>query len=166
MDKPRYPDFRFTLEEFSGAFGDSITVIPLLVGIALITEASLSNLLLFFGIFQIATGFYFRLPMPVEPMKALATLAIAGALSYSGVAAAGIVLGIVLLISGGLGVMRRLDKLVPKSVVRDVQLGLAAKDTDHWPVTILTGVVSFFTNIGVGFIIGFIVAKLLRKRSQ
>lgn len=101
--RDRGVDFRFTLEEFSGAFGDSITVIPLLVGIALTTGAALSQLLLFFGVFQIVVGLYFRLPMPVEPMKALAALAIAGTLSYSEVTAAGIVLGVMLLVSGGLG---------------------------------------------------------------
>ncbi|KXA95099.1 hypothetical protein AKJ36_01520 [candidate division MSBL1 archaeon SCGC-AAA259I07] len=117
--------FRFSLEEFSGAFGDSITVIPLLVGIALTTEANLSHLLLFFGVFQIVTGLYFRLPMPVEPMKALAALGIAGTLSYSEITTAGVVLGCLLLASGGLGVMGRLDRFVPKSVVRGIQLGLA-----------------------------------------
>ncbi|MFW5933069.1 MAG: putative sulfate/molybdate transporter [Candidatus Hadarchaeota archaeon] len=116
---------RFTLEEFSGAFGDSITVIPLLVGIALTTGAELAHLLLFFGIFQIVAGLYFRLPMPIEPMKALAALAIAGSLSYSEVTTAGIVLGVMLLASGGLGLMGRLDEFVPTGVVRGIQLGLA-----------------------------------------
>lgn len=117
--------FRFTLEELSGAFGDSVTVIPLLVGIALSTKANISHLLLFFGIFQIISGLYFRLPMPVEPMKALAVLAIAGALSYSEVVSAGVVLGILFLISGGIGFMERINSFVSTSVIRGIQLGLA-----------------------------------------
>ena len=117
-------NFRFTIEEFSGAFGDSITVIPLLIGIGITTEASLAHLLLFFAIFQIATGLFYRLPMPVEPMKALAGLTIAGTLTYGQATAAGLVLGIMLIFSGSLGIMKWLDDFVPVSVVRGIQLGL------------------------------------------
>ena len=116
--------FRFTLEEFSGAFGDSITVIPLLIGIAITTEANLGHLLIFFAVFQILTGLYYRLPMPVEPMKALAGLTIAGTLTYNQAAAAGIVLGVLLLVSGSFGLMKLLSEFVPVSVVRGIQLGL------------------------------------------
>lgn len=122
----RYPAFRFTLEEVSGAFGDSITVLPLLVGIGLTTEANLAHMLLFFGIFQLATGLFFKLPMPVEPMKALSALAIAGTLTYSGIVAAGIVLGVLLFLLGITGAMEYLDSIVPTAVVRGIQLGLAS----------------------------------------
>lgn len=117
-------NFRFTLEEFSGAFGDSITVIPLLIGIGITTEVGLSHLLLFFAVFQIGSGLFYRLPMPVEPMKALAGLTIAGTLTYEQAIAAGLVLGIMLLTTGSVGVMKWLDEFVPVSVVRGVQLGL------------------------------------------
>ncbi len=117
--------FRFTLEEFSGALGDSLTVVPLIIGIALTAGFSLSHMLLFFGIFQIASGLYYKLPMPVEPMKGLAAVAIAGSLSHSGLVLSGILLGVLLLISGITGLMKKIDKFVPKSVVRGIQLGLA-----------------------------------------
>lgn len=146
-------DFRFTIEEFSGALGDSITVIPLLVGIALTTNATLSHLLLFFGMFQIVVGLYFRLPMPVEPMKALAALGIAGTLSYSEITTAGVVLGVLLLLSGFMGLMNKLDRLVPVSVVRGIQLGLALIllksaigyiSNSIWLAAIVIAVVLFF----------------------
>ena len=117
--------FRFTLEEISGSFGDSITVIPLLIGIGITTEASLAHMLFFFAVFQIANGLFYKLPMPVEPMKALAALAIAGTLTYQEILAAGIALGVMLLFSGTFGVMKWLDDFVPISVVRGIQLGLA-----------------------------------------
>ncbi len=121
----KWPGFRFTLEEVSGSFGDSVTVIPLLVGIGVATEASLAHMLLFFALFQLASGLFYRLPMPVEPMKALAALAIASTLTYQQVLAAGVVLGVTLLFSGTFGVMKWLDDFVPISVVRGIQLGLA-----------------------------------------
>lgn len=116
--------FRFNLEEFSGAFGDSITVIPLLIGIGITTEVALAHLLLFFGVFQIANGLFYRLPMPIEPMKALASLTIAGTLTYDQALAAGLVLGVMLLATGTAGLMKWLDEFVPISVIRGVQLGL------------------------------------------
>lgn len=56
----RYPNFRFNLEEFAGALGDSLTAIPIVIGIAIVTGANLAYILLFFGIFQIVTGLYYR----------------------------------------------------------------------------------------------------------
>ncbi|MBS3812808.1 putative sulfate/molybdate transporter [Candidatus Bipolaricaulota bacterium] len=152
-----WPDFRFTLEEISGAFGDSITVIPLLIGIGITTEASLAHLLLFFAIFQIATGLFYRLPVPVEPMKALAALVIAGTLSYKQAVAAGIVLGAMLLFTGTVGVMNWLDDFVPVSVVRGVQLGLAfillKTSVDYVTKNI------WLASIGIGIVILFLILK-------
>lgn len=150
-------DFRFTLEEFSGAFGDSITVIPLLLGIGITTEVSLSHLLLFFAVFQIASGLYYRLPMPVEPMKALAGLTIAGTLSYDQAVAAGLVLGVMLLTTGSFGVMKWLDEFVPISVVRGVQLGLG--------FILLRTSFGYITNkvwlsaVGIGIVLVFLFLK-------
>lgn len=153
----QYPSFRFTLEEFSGAFGDSVTVIPLLIGIGISTEANLAHLLLFFGIFQIAAGLFYKLPMPIEPMKALAALAIAGTLTYEQVAAAGIVLGLLLLLTGFGGIMNKLDQMVPRSVVRGVQLGLA--------LLLLRAAVGYVAEglwlalIGIGIVLLFLFLK-------
>lgn len=150
-------DFRFTLEEFSGAFGDSITVIPLLIGIGITTEVGLSHLLLFFAVFQIAAGFFYRLPMPVEPMKALAGLTIAGTLTYQQAIAAGLVLGVMLLTTGSLGVMKWLDEFVPISVVRGVQLGLG--------FLLLRASIGYITNkvwlaaVGIGIVLVFLYLK-------
>ncbi|MFP4005595.1 MAG: putative sulfate/molybdate transporter [Candidatus Hadarchaeia archaeon] len=157
-------DFRFTIEEFSGALGDSITVIPLLVGIALTTNATLSHLLLFFGMFQIVVGLYFRLPMPVEPMKALAALGIAGTLSYSEITTAGVVLGVLLLLSGFMGLMNKLDRLVPVSVVRGIQLGLA--------LILLKSAIGYISNsiwlaaIGIAVVLFFLLLNMKKNVSN
>ena len=62
--------------------------------------------------------------MPVEPMKALAGLTIAGALTCTKATAAGIVLGVLLLIiAGSVGLMRWMSEFVPVSVIRGIQPG-------------------------------------------
>lgn len=56
-------------------------MLPLVVALALLTQVSLPHVLVAFGVFQIVWGVRYGLPISVEPMKALAALAIAGALS-------------------------------------------------------------------------------------
>ncbi|MFW6449263.1 MAG: molybdate transporter family protein, partial [Halobacteriota archaeon] len=114
----------FGLNEVTGAIGDSITVIPIVVALALLTEISLPHVLLAFGAFQVVWGIRYGLPISVEPMKALAALAIAGALTYAELALAGLVLGVVLLVLGLSGTLRRVEALVGEPVVRGVQLAV------------------------------------------
>lgn len=73
-------DFRFNLEETAGAIGDYGTLIPIIIGVAAVTEIELSTMLFFFGLAYIGTGFYYKLPMPVEPMKAIGAITISGGL--------------------------------------------------------------------------------------
>lgn len=124
MNKDKFPHFRFTVEEFVGALGDSFTVIPIIAGMALISEINLAYVLLFLGIFQIASGLYYRLPMPIEPMKALGALVIAGSLSYMEAVASGMILGLILLGLGFFNLLKRLEDRIPESLIRGVQLGL------------------------------------------
>ncbi|AEN05026.1 hypothetical protein Halar_1279 [halophilic archaeon DL31] len=75
------PPVSFDRGEFTGAIGDSVTVLPIAVAIGALTELSLARMLLGFAVFQVVWGLRYGLPVSVEPMKALAALVIAGALS-------------------------------------------------------------------------------------
>jgi hypothetical protein len=44
---------RFDAGEVTGAVGDSITVLPIVVALAVTTPVSLTHALLFFGVFQV-----------------------------------------------------------------------------------------------------------------
>lgn len=115
----------FSAGEVTGAIGDSVTVFPVVVAIAALTELSLTNLLLGFAAFQIVWGLYYGLPVSVEPMKALAALVIAGALTASELAVAGLLAGIVLLIVGWTGMLGRIERYVGQPVIRGVQVAVA-----------------------------------------
>ena len=65
---------RHLFSELAGAFGDFVTIVPLILAAAVVCGLPLAPILLFFGIWYIATGLIHRLPIPVEPMKAVATL--------------------------------------------------------------------------------------------
>ncbi len=111
--------------ELTGALGDSVTVLPLIVALAATTTVSLPHVLVGFGVFQIVWGLYYGLPLSVEPMKALVGLAIVGSLSYPELAAAGLLAGGVLLAIGRLGLVDRLQQVVGEPVVRGVQFAVA-----------------------------------------
>ncbi|WP_336000649.1 putative sulfate/molybdate transporter [Halorientalis halophila] len=115
----------FAVGDLTGALGDSVTVLPLVVALGALTPASLAHVLVGFGGFQILWGLRYDLPLSVEPMKALAGLAIAGALSYAELVAAGLLAGGVLLVMGATGALGRLQRVIGRPVVRGVQFAVA-----------------------------------------
>jgi len=115
----------FSLGELTGAVGDSVTVLPLVVALGALTDAPLAHVLLGFGAFQVVWGLRYGLPVSVEPMKALVGLAVAGTLTYGELVAAGLLAGVVLLLAGSAGLVGRVRSAVGRPVVRGVQLGVA-----------------------------------------
>ena len=111
--------------EVTGAVGDSVTVLPIVVAVAALTELRLPVLLLGFALFQVVWGLRYGVPVSVEPMKALAGLVVAGALSAPELTSAGLLAGGVLLALGTVGAIGWLADFVGEPVVRGVQLSVA-----------------------------------------
>ena len=120
-----WPDFRFNLEEMAGALGDCGTLIPIVFGAAIVSNLNLGYILLFFSLWYILTGIYYKMPVPVQPMKVIGAIVIAEGLSEGEIAASGIILGIFFLVAGLCKGMKFVQEKVPSSVVRGIQLGLA-----------------------------------------
>jgi len=120
----RHHEIRFDRRSVTGAIGDSITVVPLVVALALLTDVSLPHVLVAFGVFQVVWGVRYGLPVSVEPMKALAALAIAGALTYAELALAGLALGVLLLAIGLTGTLARVERWIGEPVIRGVQFAV------------------------------------------
>jgi len=116
---------RFAWHEVTGAIGDSVTVLPLVVAIAALTELSLAVMLIWFGIFQIVWGIHYGAPVSVEPMKALTALILAGTVTVGEALLAGLLLGILLLGIGTAGLLARLGAYIGAPVVRGIQFGVA-----------------------------------------
>ncbi|MGE3180289.1 MAG: putative sulfate/molybdate transporter, partial [Phycisphaerae bacterium] len=113
--------------EISGSLGDLGTFIPLLVGMVVACGLQLSPTLILTGFMNILTGLMFGIPMPVQPMKAIATIAIAEGLSETEILAAGIITGGVVLLVGAFGVIDVLQRRLPRAVIRGIQLALGLK---------------------------------------
>ncbi|UTF54139.1 putative sulfate/molybdate transporter [Natronosalvus rutilus] len=122
--RARHSRLEFTSNEVTGAIGDSITVLPLVVALALVTSISLPHVMIAFGVFQIVWGLRYGLPISVEPMKALAALAIAGAMTYGEIALAGLLLGVVLLAIGVTGTLASVERWIGEPVIRGVQFAV------------------------------------------
>ncbi len=118
---------RFLASEALGSLGDLGTFIPIVVGLTQVAGLDPGSILVFAGLAHIVTGLVFRIPLPVQPMKAIAALAIAGALTGPQVAVAGLTAGGAVLVMGALGLTRRLSRVVPTAAVRAVQAAVAAK---------------------------------------
>lgn len=119
------PAIKVTVQELAGAVGDFGTIIPLVVGVAVVSGFNAGYILLFFAFWFIITGLYYRLPIPIEPMKAIAVVAIAEGLALGQVVAAGLFLGVLFLFLGTGKWMEKLERWIPPAVIRGIQLGLA-----------------------------------------
>lgn len=111
--------------EVTGALGDSITVLPLVTAVAVLTDLSLTWILIWFGVFQIVWGLYYGLPLSVEPMKALVGLLLVGAISAGELLVAGLIAGVVLLGIGLTNSISYAEAYLSDPVIRGVQLGVA-----------------------------------------
>ncbi len=118
------PRVRFDRNELSGAFGDIGTDFPLLVGMILAAKLDAASVLTTFGLMQLLTGLVYGLPMPAQPLKAMAVLVIAGKAGASVLYGGGMAIGLLMFLLAITGLIDKLAALVPKSVVRGIQFGL------------------------------------------
>ena len=110
--------------EWAGAFGDVGTLIPFVVAYITIVKINPLGLLFMFGIALLASGFYYRTPLPIQPMKAIGAAAIAGGITPAALFGSGLTTGLFWLLAGLTGAIRPITKLATKPVVRGIMLGL------------------------------------------
>jgi len=124
MTRPAPPRVRFDRNELSGAFGDLGTDFPLIVGMILATDLDPAAVLIMFGAMQILTGLIYGIPMPAQPLKAMAVIVITQRVSGAVLAGGGLAIGIVMLALVASGLIDALARAIPKAVVRGIQFGL------------------------------------------
>jgi MFS superfamily sulfate permease-like transporter len=118
------PEAKGVAGEVGGAFGDLGTFLPHVLGAITVAGLAPVGVLLSFGVFYVASGLFYRLPIPVQPMKAVSAVLITSGLSAGEIAAAGLCLGLILLVLAVTGAIGRFARIVPQSVVTGLQLGL------------------------------------------
>lgn len=115
---------RFDRNELSGAFGDIGTDLPLIVGMLFVSDIDSASVLCVFGGLQILTALTYGIPMPVQPLKAVAALVIAQHIAGNIIYGAGISIGAVMLLLTVTGSLDWIARLIPPVVVRGIQFGL------------------------------------------
>lgn len=110
--------------EWAGAFGDIGTLIPFVVAYITIVKVDPLGLLFMFGFCLLVGGFYYRTPIPIQPMKAIGAAAIAGGISPAALFGSGLTTGLFWFLAGATGAIRPIAKLATKPVVRGIMLGL------------------------------------------
>ena len=115
---------RFDRNELAGAFGDIGTDLPLIVGMILAAGLHSASVLVMFGVMQYVTAIRYRMPMPVQPLKAVAVLVITQKIAPEVLYGGGLAIGIAMLALTVTGGIDWLARVVPKAVIRGLQLGL------------------------------------------
>ena len=138
---------RYDRMEWAGAFGDLGTLIPFVVGYIGVLGMDPGAVLLPLGLAMVACGVYYRTPFPVQPMKAIAAIAITqsaqtAVITPSAVVGAALATGVIWLLLGLTGAAGRLAGYVPKAVTTGIVLGLGlgfvvdglGMMASHWPI--------------------------------
>ena len=112
------------LGELSGALGDLGTFLPFVVAALGSGILAPAPVLMGFAVGYALVASVYRLPVSVQPMKALGAMRIAGALGPSDLVWAGALLGAVLLAFAASPRLDRAARAVPQSVVTGLQAGL------------------------------------------
>ena len=118
------PRLAFDLQEWSGAFGDLGLLIPVVAALVIKNGFDGTSVLLVFGAAYILSALYYRLPMPVQPLKAMAAIIIAQGLGVEVVSAAGLLMAAVLLTLAATGAIGPLSRLFTRPVVRGIQVAV------------------------------------------
>lgn len=110
------------IREFIGAFADLGVLLPLLIGLIVCNGVSAGPAIVLVGIAYILTGAYYRLPVPVQPMKAMAMIAIATGASAGEIRAAGYLMAAILLIIAATRIADKLNDVFPRELIQGIQL--------------------------------------------
>jgi hypothetical protein len=118
---------RFDRNELAGSFGDIGTDLPLIVAMIPAAGLDTASVFIMFGAMQILTGILYGLPMPMQPLKAMAVIIITQRLTGDLLLGGGLAIGVTMLLLSVTGALTWLARVIPLSVVRGIQLGLGLK---------------------------------------
>ncbi len=119
-----FPTFIFNRMEFSGSLGDLGALLPIAIAMIVLNGLNATNVMVTIGVFYILSGLYFKVPVPVQPMKVIGAYAIAVGLTPTQIVASSLWMGIFVLLLGTTGLIHIIGKYTPKSTIRGVQLAV------------------------------------------
>lgn len=115
---------RFDRAELAGAVADLGVLVPIAVALIVKNGLSPTAVLLPAGLLYVAAGLLYRLPVPVQPLKAFGAIAIAQGFGSSEIAAGALLMGGIFIVLGASGLLDRAAEIFPKPIIRGVQLSV------------------------------------------
>jgi hypothetical protein len=108
--------------ELSGAVGDLGVLVPIAVALIVKNGLSPTAVLLPAGLLYVVVALVYRLPIAVQPLKAVGAIAIAQGLGADEIAAAALMLGTFFVVLGATGLVDHVGRAFPRALIRGVQL--------------------------------------------
>lgn len=159
------PRLSFNRAELGGSLGDLGTFIPLLVGMVTNCGLQLGPALFCAGLINVATGLTFGIPLAVQPMKAIATVAIGEGMNETQILVAGVATSITILVLALTGTVGWLHRKLPISLIRGLQLALGLKLlTTGMGMVLGTNVLFAWDSQFTGLLCGGIVLVLFHSK--
>jgi SulP family sulfate permease len=108
----------------AGAVADLGVFVPLAAALILVNGLDAGSVLLAAGGLVLVSGLFFRIPFPVQPLKALTAVAVAQGVAPDVIRAAGLEIGVVLLLLSIGNVADVVARVFTKPVIRALQFGV------------------------------------------
>lgn len=118
--------FSFNRQELAGSLGDLGTLLPIAIAMVLVNGLDPVGLFFSIALFYIFSGLFFRVTVPVQPMKVIGAYAIATAMEPGQILASSLLMSFFLLLVGLTGAIEGIKKLTPNNVIRGVQFSTGA----------------------------------------
>ncbi len=116
---------RFDRNEIAGGLGDAGLMIPIAIALIAINGLGATAVFCGVGLVYVATALYYRVPVPVQPLKAFAAAAIALGLDAQTLAAGALLMAAALALLASTGLADWLAARFPVVLVRGIQASVA-----------------------------------------
>src|SRR5271156_5130787 len=116
--------FRFDRAELAGALGDLGVLVPIAVALIVKNGLTPTAVLLPAGLLYVVAGLVYRLPVPVQPLKAFGAIAIAHGFGANDIAAGALLMGAIFVALGASGLLDWVAKVFPQPIIRGIQLSV------------------------------------------
>jgi sulfate permease, SulP family len=135
-----------------GAVGDLGLLVPLAFALVTTNGVPAPRLAFLWGAAYVATGLFFRVPVSIQPLKAMAVIALTAGYGLDMLTTAAFAYGVLFLVLAWTGLINRLKKFFTPGLVRGVQLGIGLM-LARKAMELLQGSSFFLTTDGSGGIL-------------
>jgi SulP family sulfate permease len=122
--QPNSAKLHFDRAELAGAVADLGVLVPIAVALIVKNGLSPTAVLLPAALLYVAAGLIYRLPVPVQPLKAFGAIAIAQGFDSTEIAAGALLMGAIFVAFGVSGLLDRIAKIFPLPIIRGVQVSV------------------------------------------